>query len=131
MPDDWIPNPEPAVDTTTPIALKPPTYSRHARVVDYIERTNRSRYPRAGRGRTTSPAAGCWAKLASGSTISGVSGLTLGSGTVTLCSRSGTALTADGDTVTVYNANDAITAASDMAVKLTWTDGEWSVAKCG
>lgn len=131
MPDPWTPDPSPAVDSAEPIALKPGTYTRHARVVDYIERTNRARYPRAGRGRTTSTAAGVWGKLASGSSISAGSGLTLGTGTVTLCTRNGATLTDTGEQVTVYNSGDAITASSgDMAVKLSWSDGDWAASRC-
>lgn len=130
--ESWAQDPEPPVESATPIALRPPTYVRHARVVDYVERTTRARYPYPERGRTTGASAGAWAKLANGSTITACSGLTLGSGTVTLCSRSGAALTADGESITVYNAGDAITTSgADRAVKLTWTDGVWSAARCG
>jgi hypothetical protein len=132
MPDPWVPNPDPYVDSVDPIALKPQTYARHARAVNRVLGDNQARYPRAGRGRTTSPSAGCWAKLASGATISGGSGLSLGTGTVVLCSRSGSALTADGATITVYNANGSITATGgDQAVLLKWTDGVWAAQKCG
>ena len=132
MAKEWTDPQKPAVpETGNPIALRPETYRRHADAVDYIERTNRARYPRAGRGRTTVPASGTWAKLASGHTISAASGLTLGSGTVTLCSRDGTTLTADGDDVTVYNAGDEITATDgDKAIKLSWSDGDWAASRC-
>jgi hypothetical protein len=131
MPNPGTPEPDPYVDAADPIALKPETYARHARAVDYVERTNRARYPRAGRGRTTNPNAGIWASLPSGTSISAASGMNLGSGTVTLCSRSGTTLTADGESVTVCNAGDIITATgSDKAVKLSWSDGVWACSRC-
>ncbi len=131
MPDPWAPDPEPYVDSDDPIALKPETYARHARAVNRVLGDNQARYPRAGRGRTTSPSAGAWAVLGSGNSISAASGLMLGSGTVALATRSGGTLTATGETMTVYNAGDAITASADMPIKLTWTDGVWSAARCG
>lgn len=131
MPDEWTAPQEQYVDPGNPIALSAKTYERHADVVDYIERTNRARYPRAGRGRTTDASAGAWGKLASGHTITAASGLTLGSGTVTLCDRSGASLTDTGEKVTVYNAGDEIGAMyGDMAVKLSWSDGDWAVSRC-
>lgn len=75
--------------------------------------------------------------LAAGATITGAdpttSPMTLGTGTVTLCSRSGAQLTADGVSVTVYNAGGAFTAGSSgRIVGLVWRDGELSVdvARC-
>ena len=53
----------------------------------------------------------------------------LGSGTVTLCSRSGGTLTADGQTVTVYNSGGTISGPKTLA--LDWTDGDWAVCVCG
>lgn len=76
--------------------------------------------------------------LAAAATITGATTtggtLTLGSGTVTLCSRVGTILTADGLSVTVYNAGGSMTAPSGGRILgLCWRDGDWSVdvAKCG
>lgn len=131
MPDPWVPEPDPYVESLDPIALSPETYARHARAVDKVLGANNARYPRAGRGRTTSPSAGAWAMLASGATISAASGMSLGSGTVTLCSRSGSALTADGQVITVYNAGDAITASGgNKAIKLSWADSVWVASRC-
>jgi hypothetical protein len=131
MAQPGVPNPDPYVDPAQPIALSPETYERHAAAVDRIEGANNARYPRAGRGRTTSASAGCWAKLASGGTISAASGLALGSGTVELCDRIGSALTGTGEMVQVLNAGDAITASTgDKAIKLTWSDGDWAASRC-
>ena len=131
MPDEWSPAPDPYVDATDPIALSPGTYARHARVVNRVLGDNQARYPYPRRGRTTNPNAGIWAKLASGDTITAASGLTLGSGTVALCTRSGSTLTATSETVTVYNGGPAITASSgDKAMLLHWSDGVWSASNC-
>lgn len=126
--DDYTPKPEDPLDST-PILFRPKTFDRHADVVDYIERYDRARYPRDGRGRTTRPAKGAWGYLDTGNTISAASGLTLGSGTVQLCSRSGTTLTADGDNVTVYNSGGTIT--GPKTLELDWMDGDWAVCECG
>lgn len=130
MSDPWVPEPDPYVDAADPIAMRPATFARHSRAVERVLGDNHSVRPRASRGRTTSPAASAWARLASGATIGAGSGLSLGTGTVVLCSRSGSVLTADGDTVTCYNDGPAITAFSDMSILLRWTDGVWAAAKC-
>lgn len=71
---------------------------------------------------------GAWGKLAAGETISGSSGTTLGSGTVTLCTRDGADLTEGTEDVTAYNAGGTVTAGSGGRVlKLGWTDGVWSL----
>ena len=131
MPDDWVSEPDPYVGAADPIALRPATYARHARAVDRVLGANNARYPYPRRGRTTSASAGCWAVLASGATITAASGLVLGSGTVALADRSGSTLTATEETVTAYNAGDAITASgADKAIKLAWSDGVWAASRC-
>lgn len=131
MPGDWVPEQQPYLNPEGLIALRPETFARHENAVRAVEGANNARYPRAGRGRTTSTSAGAWGMLASGATITAGSGLTLGSGTVTLCTRSGSTLTSTGETVTVYNAGDAITASGgDKAIRLSWVDA-WVASKCG
>lgn len=77
-------------------------------------------------GRRRGEKAGTYAFLPSGSTITSASGAALGEGLVTLCSRSGAALTADGETgVQVYNAGGTVN--GPVYIKLGWTDGDWSV----
>lgn len=132
MPNPWVPDPVPYTPPGDPIALSPQTYARHARAVNYVEGANNARYPYPRRGRTTTSAAGAWAVLPSGHTILAASGLHLGTGTVTLCSRDDNTLTADGEDIVVYNSGDAISAGgSDKIIKVSWTDGVWSAARCG
>jgi len=131
MPDPWVPDPDPYVDAADPIALSPGTYARHSQAVERVLGDNHARYPRAGRGRTTSANAGIWARLESGTTISAGVGLSLGSGTVTLCTRDGATLTDTGESVTCYNAGDGITATGGhKAILLHWTDGIWAASRC-
>ena len=64
--------------------------------------------------------------------VSAASGLTLGQGTIQLCSRTNATLTQDGDSgLTCYNAGGAISRGTVFAVY--WCDGDWSacVAPCG
>lgn len=111
----------------TPIALSPETYARHAEAVDYAESDVRTRAPRPSGDRGQGLAPGAWGRLASGATISAASGLTLGTGSVKLCDRTGT-LPASPEIVTVSNAGAVITASgSDKIVRLAWTLGEWCV----
>jgi len=71
---------------------------------------------------------GRWGFLAAGQTISGASGMTLGHGTVTLCSRAGYTLDDDGDSVEVLNAGGEVTAGTGGRIlKLGWTEGAWSL----
>ncbi len=128
MPDPYVPNPDDPVEAN-PVVFRPTTFGRHARAVNRVLGDNQARYPRVGRGRTTKPSSGTWGSLASGHSISAASGLTLGSGTVTLCSRSGDTLTADGEDITVYNAGGVIT--GPKVLELDWTDGVWAVCECG
>ena len=131
MPDEWAPGPDPYVDDTDPIALSPRAYRRFKRAVDRVLEANRARYPYPRRGRTTGANAGAWGALEPGGTITAASGLVLGQGSVTLCSRSGATLTADGDVVGVLNAGDAITAGgSAKVIKLSWSDGSWAASRC-
>jgi hypothetical protein len=128
MPDPYVPTPDEAVGGA-PILLTPSTFARHSRAVEMVEGDNTARYPYPSRGRTTHPSGGAWGFLASGHTISGASGLSLGSGTVALCDRSGTSLTATSETVLVLNSGGAIT--GPKALELDWTDGDWAVCECG
>ena len=121
-----------------PVALRPETFARHERAVRYVELMTRELPFTPRRGRTTSPASGTWGWLAGGATISGLSGYTLGMGTVQLCTvqpqtdnlvpGQATSLTVDGDIITVYNYDSAITAPdAGMLVRLLWTQGVWTV----
>lgn len=127
MADDYVPSPASPVGGD-PILFRPETLARHEQAVRDVLGGNRARYPRAGRGRTTSPSAGFWGQLASGSSITAASGLVLGTGTVTLCSREDDTLAADGEDVTVYNPGGAIT--GPQILELDWTDGDWAVCRC-
>lgn len=128
MPDPYVPVSDDAVGGS-PILLRPTTFDRHAQAAEIVEGSNNARYPRVGRGRTTDPSAGAWGYLASGSTIGGAGGLSLGGGTVQLCSRDTGTLTADGEFVAVLNPGDAIT--GPRILELNWTDGIWAVCLCG
>jgi hypothetical protein len=113
-----------------PIALKPETYDRHAAVVDYVEGLIRTRAPLPGNGRWPGLAPGAWGLLAAGTGITAGGGMTLGSGTVKLCDRTGTPTPENAD-ISVSNAGAAITAgAGGKIVRLSWTYGEWAVS-CG
>src|ERR1051326_111839 len=128
MPDDYVPVADNAVGNA-PVVFRPATFDRHARVVDLVEGNTRARYPRKARGRTTHAASGTWGYLASGNTITAASGMVLGDGTVTLCSRVDGTLTADGEDVPVLNSGGAI--AGPRVLALEWTAGAWSVCECG
>lgn len=110
----------------SPIALRPATYERFTRAVQYVEKMNRATAPRTGRGRTTSATWGAWGLLQPGDVITGVSGMTLGEGDVTLCTRDGAELTADGDVTHVYNRNRRLKAGgSGVLLQLQWVSGCW------
>jgi hypothetical protein len=112
------------------VALSPAAATEIGETVRYVRGVNRSRTPRKGKGLSAWSNSGAWGFLAGGATITAASGATLGSGSVRLCSRSVATLTADGDTVDVYNAGGSVS--GPLYIKLGWTDGDWSidVAKC-
>jgi hypothetical protein len=111
-----------------PMMLDPATARRIEAAVGQVEGYYRNRPPGGLRGPRGNDSPGAWGFLPAGDTITGASGMTLGSGTVTLCSRSGDTCDDDGDEVTVYNAGGAVTAGSGGRVcKLGWTDGTWSL----
>jgi hypothetical protein len=118
---------------TTPKALKPATFGRFDSAVRYVEGLIRTRAPRGRTGRPRAIKPGAWGLLAPGDTIGAGSGLSLGSGTVTLCTQDGGSLTDSGVSVTVYNSGPAISAAAysygdpGEVVRLAWTDGGWAV----
>lgn len=115
---------------TTPIALSPQTYERHAAAVDYVEQSIRNRDPLFGNGRFPGLMPGQWGLLASSGTISAGSGTTLGTGTVKICDREGNVL--DDEDVDVVNAGAAITATGGgRIVRLGWTAGDWCVSCVG
>jgi hypothetical protein len=127
MPAAGVPPPDDPLGGK-PVLLRPETFERHEAAFSQVEEANTARYPMVGRGRTTKPSTGTWGYLAPGQVISAASGLTLGSGPVTLCSRSGGTLTPDGETVTVYNSGGVLTGPNALA--LDWTDGVWAVCEC-
>ena len=109
-----------------PIALSPGTFARHEEAVSYVEGMVRNRQPIPWRDRFPGASSGAWGILSSGGTISGASGVTLGSGSVDLCDSSGTRYSPT-ETITVKNAGGSITASGDKIVRLAWTLGEWCV----
>lgn len=111
-----------------PALLSPGTFARHAAAVDRIESRIRTRAPRPGNGRSPGLAPGAWGLLASGGTIAGAAGKTLGTGRVKLCDDAGTVYPAD-ESVGVLNAGAAITASGDRLLPLEWVLGDWTV--CG
>jgi hypothetical protein len=114
-----------------PILFSPETYSRHENALSYISGDYRTRAPRPGRGRFPRLTPGAWGLLAAGATITGASGLSLGSGTVKLCARDGTVYDAD-ETVDVANAGTDISGGdAGMVLPMEWTSGEWTVCGCG
>jgi len=125
--DDYVPQADPPTGGN-PILFRPGTYARHARAVDRVLGDNHAVYPRSGRGRTTKPAKGAWGFLASGASISACVWPSLGTGIVTLCSRSGNTLTADGEDVQVYNPGSS-TITGPLMLELTWVDA-WAVCVC-
>jgi hypothetical protein len=110
-----------------PIVFQPETYDRHDAVVQYVESSVRTRFPRRGTGRFPGVNPGAWGYLASGATITAGSGLTLGTGTVKLCDRTGAATPENAD-VTAYNTGGSIS--GPAVVPLEWTGGDWSVCGC-
>jgi hypothetical protein len=119
-----MPN-DPVVDNT-PIALSPETYARHSEAVAYVEDMIRTRAPRSGNRRFPGLAPGAWGLLAAGDTISAASGLSLGSGTVKLCDRTGAVLPAN-ESVDVSNAYAAMDGGTGgKIVRLAWVLGEWA-----
>jgi hypothetical protein len=129
-PPTWSPGQQPAIGGTGVIALRPETFARHERATRYVEQMVRRLQSPGKRGKTTEANAGTWGWLRPGDTITGASGLTLGSGTVTLCTRDGATLTPDpaGETVTVYNTCPAITGdpTTGTALPLHWVDA-WTI----
>lgn len=112
----------------SPVIPTSEAWSRVSRATRYVERMDRSRTPRQRRGSPDGVNPGVYGFLAAGATISGASGLTLGTGTVTLCSRTGATCVANGDSVTVYNAGGSLSGgASGLLLALGWVDGDWSV----
>lgn len=130
-----MPDPPGQTDGGPPIALSPPTFTRHDGAAKYVESIVRTRPPRESRQRSPGYAAGAWGLLAAGSTIPAGSGLSLGSADLELCRKDyddPAELVQTGETVTVYNSGDAITASGgDLAVPLLWINGEWSVGTGG
>lgn len=114
---------QPPGNANGPVQIDRVTADAFADATRYVQRIVRGRDDR-GYPRGTGLNPGIYALTTS--TISAASGATLGSGTVTLCSRSGATLTADGETgVTVYNAGGSV--ASGRYVKLGCAGGAWSV----
>ncbi len=112
---------------TTPIALSPATYERHAAAVEYVESAIRNRDPLFGNGRFPGIVPGRWAIVAMGDTISAGSGTTLGSGVAKLCDKTGTLDDPEVE-VDVLNAGSEIDATSGAKiVRLAWTAGDWAV----
>ena len=111
-----------------PVLFDPASAARVGQVVKYIEGGYRNPPPTKG-GITPAGRPGTWGFLAAGASITGMSGSTLGSGTVTLGKRSGSTLSSSGGlSVTVYNAGNGFTAGgSGQWLKLGWVDGAWSV----
>lgn len=107
---------------------------RMRRSVKFTEDRPRDALPGAGLGIRGIPRPGVYAYLAPGAIFSAASGLLLGSGSVTICSKtvgSGTCV-ADGPLVTAFNAGGGFTAGSSgMVVKLGWVDGDWSLDVSG
>lgn len=123
----------PSGPTVTPldnglVAFDRDSAARTADAVRYVERQARGGAPGQRRVPRFAVNTGFYAYTSGG--ISAASGGTLGSGSAQLCSRNAAALTADGDTVTVYNAGGAVAAGTFLSV--TWVDGDWStsVAPC-
>jgi hypothetical protein len=110
-----------------PILFRPETFDRHDAAAKRVEGLIRTRIPRRGTGRSPNLAPGAWGLLASGGTITGASGLTLGSGSVKLCDRTGSVYPAN-ETVAVANAGGSIS--GPALLPLEWTAGEWTVCGC-
>lgn len=124
---DPLPAQAPAYDRQA-VVFDRPSALRTQAAVHFVEERNRSPY----RGRNEPRGgfyAGGYAQVTTA--LTAASGLTLGQGQITLCSRSGAALTADGPTgVPCYNAGGAVNVGTIIAV--LWIDGDWSacVAPC-
>lgn len=97
----------------------------------YVERFYRgSGGARGFDGPFANPLPGVYAFIAASAAVSGASGLSLGSGSATLCSRSPGSPTcvANGPVVTFYNAGGGFTAGvSGQLCKLGWVNGDWSL----
>ncbi len=115
-----------------PIALAPATFSRFEAAARYVEGLIRTRAPRASNQRFPGLKPGAWGLVAAGDTISAGSGLTLGSGKVTLCAQDGAILKDTGVSVTVYNSGPEVSGGAygygdGSIVRLAWTEGAWAV----
>jgi hypothetical protein len=117
------------VDDGNAVVFDRPSAVRVVRVTKYVEGMIQQRPGPRNQPRDLSPA-GAWAKLQSGNSISGASGSSLGSGSVTLCSMSSGALTDDGDVVTAYNAGGSITGPAYLKLGRVGTDWSVDVAPC-
>lgn len=113
---------------TTPVALSPATYERHAAAVEFVEDQIRTRSPLWGTGRFPGIIPGRWALLETPNEIPPSAGATLGVGTVKFCDVNGV-VDPDAVETTVYNAGALISAGlSNKILRLTWTSGVWAVS---
>lgn len=78
-----------------------------------------------GGGGSTTAVESKYAQVDTGG-ITAAAGNDLGQGNVILCSRSGSLLTPDGDTVPCYNAGGAVSAGKYISVQMV--DGDWSTS---
>lgn len=114
-----------------PIVFSPETFARHDQAVAYVDSLSRTRNPVDQQDRYPDIIPATWGLLAPGDAITAASGLTLGSGPVKLCDRTGT-VADDAETLTVANAGGSIDGgASGMILPMEWVDGEWTVCVCG
>lgn len=137
--DSPIPPPMPPLDGP-PVALSSQAAKRVGEATRYVEKIRRGGKGEDGRTPRHAGNPGFWAWIppAGGTNpltgiaytgiVTGSAGNYLGTGYVILCSRAATVLTADQETVVVYNGGGQIsTGTAGVYVKLGWTDGDWSV----
>jgi hypothetical protein len=110
------------------VELDYPSAVRARDATRYVEGMIKGRGDRGYGGRgSLNPAT--YAYLDAG-TFPGISGSSLGSANVVLCSSDGASLTADGETILCYNAGGSFDGPVYMLI--LWVDGNWSVGvvKC-
>lgn len=132
-----------------PIVLRPETFARIDRAVNYVQLMTRELPFTPHRGRTTGSASGVWGLLKPHKTVSGahaidvstddppVYSMVLGTGKMEICFREpddlgtlkaipGPDEDADSRLVTVYNSGPGFTAGSNgLIYPMLWMDGNW------
>lgn len=121
-PEPDVPGADPGPLGGVPIALAPATFARHAAAVNWVEQQNRSRTPRAGRGRPPWANGAALARVTTA--LAAAAGAAYGSGTGVLQKDTGTMLADDADSVTLKSLAPVPVAVGTI-LPVVWALGSW------